>query len=313
MNEMWNSIKNANFYWLGLSFILGYVAIISRGLRWVLLLDPMGYEVNKWNSIHSVAFGYFFNLAVPRGGEIARCTSLYKTDKVPVNELLGTVVLERVIDMILLILLSALSFALNADSFYNLFESAGSGSSDGGNTTKYLILGGLILLFIIGIVIFKTQKNNPIVQKINGFLTGIFNGLKSFKTIEKKGLFIMHTALIWSCYALMTYICFFSIPSTSDMSLSDGLFLMIAGGLGMIIPSPGGTGSYHYLIKLGFIALLVANNPSATPEEIAATEASGATFAAIVHATQTLMMMVMGGAVASIGLFASQKKNKSES
>ncbi|MCI5054987.1 MAG: flippase-like domain-containing protein [Flavobacteriales bacterium] len=308
-NEIFKAFQNANYSWLALSFVLGYIAIVSRGLRWVLLLRPMGHQLSNWSSIHSVAFGYFFNLVVPRGGELARCTSLYGTSKVPVNESLGTVVLERIIDMILLLLLGGISFLLNAETFYNLFESAQTDSTGDSGSMKYVILGVIILLGVIGYIVFKTQKQNPIVQKVINILNGVVQGLKSFKNVQNKGAFILHTAIIWGCYALMTYVCFFSIEGTADMTLSDGLFLMIAGGLGMIIPAPGGTGSYHYLIKLGFIALLIANNPNATESEINATATTGATFAVLVHATQTLMMLIMGGAVASIGFILAKRKN----
>src|SRR5690606_30260646 len=109
------------------SIIMGYLAFMSRGMRWVLLLEPLGKKPNTWNAIHSVTIGYFANLLVPRAGELARCTALYQTDDIPVNRLFGTVILERVIDMIMLLFLVLLTLILEFDLLMQLFDTAFAG------------------------------------------------------------------------------------------------------------------------------------------------------------------------------------------
>ena len=101
--ELWESLRHADYRYVILSMLMGYAAYISRGMRWLLLLETMNYKPRSWASIHSVAIGYFANMAVPRAGEVARCTSLNKLEDIPVSKLFGTVIVERTLDFIMLI------------------------------------------------------------------------------------------------------------------------------------------------------------------------------------------------------------------
>ena len=300
---IWQELKAAKFGYLGISMVSGYLAIISRGIRWNLLLQPAGYNPKLWNSVHSVNVGYFVNIAIPRAGEISRCTALNRIENIPVNKLIGTVVVERVIDLIMLASLMALSFVLSYDELYTFFTSAMNSTkgSEPDYTWLYVILGigllGLLFLFLL----WKKIKQLRIFQKILDLLKGIKEGFTTIFHLKKKGLFIFHTLFIWFNYFFMSYICFMAFEETSHLSLSDGLFIMIVGGLGMVAPAPGGLGAYHAAVIAGLTLLLISPDVCRT-------------FAISIHASQTLMMILSGSlALIFLSLAKSKKKNAATS
>ena len=297
-NLIWQNLKAANFSYLGVSMVSGYLAIISRGIRWNLLLEPAGYKPKIWNSIHSVTLGYFVNLAIPRAGEISRCTALNRKENIPVNKLIGTVVVERVIDLIMLACLTALSFVLSYSELYtfftNVFKKGDAQEPD--YTWLYIILGIGALFMLALIALWGRIKNLALFQKILDLLKGIKEGFQTIFLLKKKGLFILHTLLIWFNYFFMCYICFQAFEETAHLSLSDGLFIMIVGGLGMVAPAPGGLGAYHAAVIAGLSLLLISPDVSRT-------------FAISIHAAQTLMMIVTG-CLALIFLSLSKSKKK---
>ncbi len=280
-----NDLKKARYEFIFLSMAMGYLAFVSRGMRWVLLLEPIGEKPNTWRAIHAVVIGYFLNMFVPRAGELARCTALYQSDKIPVNKLFGTVILERVVDFIVLILLILLTFVLEFDRLQELYiEATANNSTESDHTFK--IVGGLIIISGILAVYFLRHRfmHLPLYAKIKDFWSGIKDGLKSIGKLKSKWPFILHTLFIWLMYYLMVYICVFALPETENIDPSSGLFVMIVAGLGMVIPTPGGAGSYHILVKMALVALGI----SATV---------GLSFATLVHEGQ-LIMTVLAGAIA---------------
>lgn len=311
LEEIWALIQDANFGWVAISFVLGYVAIVSRGLRWNCLLEPLGHKANSARCVHAVAFGYFANLGIPRSGELARCTMLNQSDGVPVDKLFGTVILERVIDTLLLGTLLGLAFLLNVDVVEHFFaelgrtpEDAGSGSS---NLLWYL-MGGAVVGGVLLLLLWKRVVPEGIRVKVEGFLSGIFDGLKSISKLKRRNVFILHTLLIWSSYVLMSYVCVFAFEATSNLTLPDGLFLMVAGGLGMLVPAQGGLGSYHVVVKYAFIALAGAGalGTALSPDE---TTKLGLAFAWLVWSSQTLMI-ILGGFVGYLVLLRSIRKQE---
>jgi uncharacterized protein (TIRG00374 family) len=295
-NLLWQDIKGANYYYIVLSMTVGYLAIVSRGLRWNILLKPLGYTPKKWNSIHAVTIGYFANLAVPRIGEVTRCTALNQAEKIPVDKLFGTVLLERVIDSAILLSLLVITFFMKIDLFTSFIKSAFE-SRSGEIVIKpihYVIFGVLLVMVITFLAYRKKIIKSPWFQKVKAFFLGIAEGFKTIKKIEKKSLFIFHTLFIWTMYLLMAYVCFFAFSATSMLNLGDGLFVTIVGGLGMIAPAPGGIGSYHAAVIAGLTALEIDGNVARS-------------FAVVVHSAQTLMM-VISGLVAIIALSLSRRK-----
>jgi uncharacterized membrane protein YbhN (UPF0104 family) len=297
--EFLNDLKAARYEFVFLSMVMGYLAFISRGMRWVLLLEPIGEKANTWHAIHAVTIGYFTNLFVPRAGELARCTALYQTDKVPVNKLFGTVILERVVDFIMLIGLMLLTLIVEFDRLQRFFVDAFAqdpGEDSGGNAYKIIALlmlvsGGIALYFLR-----HRFSHLPLYGRVKDFWGGIKDGLRSIGKLKSKWPFILHTIFIWAMYYLMVYICVFALPQTKDIDPSSGLFIMIVAGLGMVVPTPGGAGSYHYLVKMAMVTLGI----SATV---------GLSFATLVHEGQ-LLMTIIGGAIAFLAMGRNRIRTK---
>ena len=298
--ELKENLVHANYLWVGISIVMGYAAVISRGYRWLILLEPLGYKPRLWSSIHAVAFGYMFNIFVPRGGELGRCGVMSRQEKIPVDKLFGTVILERVVDFVFLIFITALAFVLNIDNFFGMFDTQIIDPSQieepQESYLKYYLLGGAALVAILLFIFRKKIVEHPRFEVIRNFWNGIKEGFTSVKKMEKKGAFIAHSVFIWTNYYLMVYICFFALPETSSLTISDGFFVMMAASLGIVIPAPGGMGSYHYLVTLALVVLGL-------------TKSVGFSFATIVHTSQTVMLLLAG----LIGLvYFSLAKKRSE-
>lgn len=250
-------LQTANWWLVLLSFAFGYLATIIRGLRWNVMLEPMGYHANNWTNIHSVAFGYCMNNLVPRSGELARCTLLNRAEKIPVDKLIGTVILERIVDVIMLALILFLAFILNADALNNLLTSGNDPNapeSEKSAMVWYILGAGLLGLFF-AIWILRKFRHVPFIVKVNSFLTGISIGLRSVVKLQRKLLFLVYSVGIWTCWVLMTFCIMKALVATQAMDFSDTIFFIGAGSLGMIVPTPGGAGAFHGMSELAFVAL----------------------------------------------------------
>ena len=304
-------ISEVDMQWVFLSMIFGGWAIVNRGIRWIVLIDALGYKSSKLNSIAAVSVGYFTNLFFPRAGEISRCTALNKSDKIPVNKLFGTILIERVIDFVFLIVLFFLTLSIKFDLILDFFTKLNSQNSDLESNSfnlYYMILLGLFLCLsiVIDFLEGKILKNSLILRKkIKDFFKGLKEGFTSIKKLKKKSVFWYHTFSIWVMYFLMTYICFEAIPETSHLTISDGLFLLVLGGVGMVIPTPGGIGSYHAIVMIGLSVLgvgtifLAEGGDSSNPALL---------FPTIMHAAQTLVAIIMGCLGLIVLLMSKRKK-----
>ncbi len=303
-------ISEVEIRWVFLSIICGGWAYINRGMRWIVLIDALGYKSSKLNSISSVSVGYFTNLFIPRAGEITRCTALNRVEKIPVDKLFGTILVERVIDLVFLISLFLLTLILKLDLILRFFTELGSQSSDSTTlgSTKYYVLISILIFFVLAYYLLKKWiVKTSFYEKIIEFIDGLKEGFKSIKKMKRKSSFWFHTISIWIMYFLMTYVCFFAIEETSHLTISDGLFLLVLGGIGMVIPTPGGIGSYHAIVMIGLSVLGVGkvylgeDGDPANPALL---------FPTIVHASQTLVAIIMGS-VGMILLFINKKEQKS--
>ena len=302
LNDLIEEAKKVDLLWIWLSMFFGFLAFISRGLRWVYLIENMGYNAKKINSIYAVCIGYFTNLAFPRAGELSRCTSLSESDKIPVNKLFGTIILERTIDFIILLSLISFVFLMKLDTVYTFFNRIE--KEIGGNSNIGFILIAVFSIILIVFIVFKTKfKKTSTYQKIVDFLKGLSDGFKSIKGIKNKWAFWGHTIFIWFMYFIMTYVCFFAIESTKLLTQIDGLFIMVVGGLGMVLPVQGGVGAYHLLVSEALMSINLENSINNTDATL---------FASVVHACQTLMTLFVGS-ISLLMLFLSKRKAKSES
>lgn len=294
-DALWNDMKSASWTGVLTSFVLGYLAIVSRGLRWGILLEPLGYEPSKSRSVHAVAFAYFANTFVPRSGELARCAALNQTDDIPVDQLFGTVISERVIDFVFLLVLTVVAVLGNLSAFMELMEVAELPSMN------RLIGAGALFLFVAGSLWWKREAlaKWSFVSKVTAFLLGVWDGLNSIRRMRRKGRFLAHTFFIWFMYFFMAWVIFKSIDAVAEMTVLQGIFIMVAGGFGMVIPAPGGVGSYHWAVMLGFSALGFA-------QEL------GFAVANVIWITQTVMIIVMGGLAYLSLLWFRFKKDRSQ-
>lgn len=252
--EIFSSFKRANYTWIILSLFLGILSHISRTLRWMILMEPLGYKVRFHNAFFSVLIGYFANLALPRMGEITRCSLLARYEKIPLQKSFGTVVTERGIDFFTLVFLFILNIFIQIDKF-NLFKETAvfRNSVDKYNKLENLSILqiSLVVLFIILLfVLYKLRKHifhNKLYVKIREIIYGFIDGFRSVLKIKKLGWFIFHSVFIWIMYLLMTWLVFFSLPQTSGLGLDSGLTILVFGTIGIVVVQ-GGIGIYPYIV-----------------------------------------------------------------
>ena len=293
--EIVSKLKNIEYSWLLLSMGFGAIAIISRGVRWIYLIKALGYNSSIKNSVNSVAVGYLTNILIPRAGEISRCTSLQQVEKIPFNKLFGTIILERVIDFAILISLILVSFLYKYQEINSFFSEILGSSNESLLTNPILVF---LIIFSLILYLLKNQvKKLKYYEKIKSLVSGVKEGFISLKNLDHKTPFILHTILIWLMYLLMTYVCFFAIVETKNLNIFDGVYILVIGGLGMVVPSQGGIGSYHLAVKIGLVGIGIAAQPALL-------------FAFAVHTAQTLMTIIFG--IISSLLLLSHNKSKNE-
>ena len=282
-SELLVYLKKANYIFIIISFFIGLLAFIIRGLRWTLIIKSMGYNNKNINSINTVSSSYFFNLIFPRAGEVVRCTTMSKLENIPFDKLLGTVILERIIDLLVLFLISIIVFIIERDSILNFIEEILKLRNNNNDETSYTFV--IVILLSISFLIFFFRKNilkSSLFIKVKSFLKGVTQGISSIKDINKKGYFIILTLCIWLCYFFMIYTVFFSFEEMASFSIKEAVILLLIGGLAMIVPVQGGIGAYHIAIKIALTFFGIS-------------EVLSLSFATIVHTTQTLVAIIFGG------------------
>jgi len=250
-NELLPALKSVHWEWVALSFGFNFLASACRGFRWKYLLEPLGYSANGWNGTHSVTFGYAMNYLIPRSGELARCTMLNKAEKIPVDILIGTVILERIVDVIILGLVILLSLVIHQQAISQLLASADSSKM----SLILLVAVAGITMMTVFLMMTKKLRHIPWIAKVDDFLIGIGKGIRSIARLKQPLKFWSLTLGIWICWIVMTYLSMLAMDITSDMTLADTIFFVVAGSLGMMVPTPGGAGSFHGMSMLAFQTL----------------------------------------------------------
>ena len=234
------------------ALIMLLLAHFSRALRWKILMEPLGYSPSTFNVFSVVMIGYLVNAGVPRLGEVVKCTLLSRYEKVRADRLVGTIVVERAMDLICLIIVFILALLFqgqiighHVSLLFNKFFQDNTGHF---SSTKLLIVLGSIL-FVVLIIYFLLKRfgHIDIVAKIKNVLIGIVHGLSSIRFIKHKGLFLFHTILIWTLYLLSTTVGIYALRETGDLGIGAGLTTLAVGSVGMII-SPGGIGAYPLFV-----------------------------------------------------------------
>lgn len=295
-------LKNANYLWIIISLIIAASGYFSRAHRWKMQLDPTGHKAGFWAVYNAMMVGYLANLVLPRAGEVVRCSVLKKTDSIPVKVSLGTVITERVLDLVILLSCIALTFFVEFDKLHTFFIGF---FNDKYQTLEqnsfliYSILGIMLLLTLIGVVLIiiyiNKLRQNAYFMKLVTFVRGVLDGVFSIVKLKNKGEFIFHTLYVWFTYFIMGYIAFFALPATSGLGLNVALAVFVIGGLGMAAPVQGGIGIFHLMVQSTLLVYGLSKE-------------SGMAYALLVHTTQTLLVVVMGG----VSFILSMLKSKSQ-
>ena len=251
LQKVWTDFSQANFFWIGVVLLAFMISNYSRARRWQMLLHPLGYKATLGNSFWTIVLGYFANLGIPRMGEIVRATALSRYENIPVEKVMGTIVLDRLVDFFSLATVIGLTFLLEFDRLWSFLKPYVAGEPGGGSGASYLVLIFLILAAGGGMLFWRILRNNPqnvFFQKAANVLKGFAEGLQSIRKVQKPLLFVWHSVLIWVMYYLMTYLCFRAFEPTAALSPIAGLMVFVFGSLGIVVPSPGGMGTYHFLV-----------------------------------------------------------------
>lgn len=295
-------LKEADYSWLLLSILFGLFAFLSRARRWVLLINPLGYNPSFRNAFYSLMTGYLANLALPRIGEITRCMALGKKEKIPVDQLIGTVVVERTIDFISLLLIMIVLIFTSGDQIGQFLKESilvpiqqKVFAVFGVTWVLWIILFSLLIILLILMVRYKKNlRKIRFFSKMFDLAHGIINGLKTITNLRRKWEFIFHTVFIWVNYTLMTWVVVFSIQSTSHLTLGDSIFLLVIGGLAMSAPVQSGLGAFHYIISRGLLIV------KGIPLE------DGLVYALLTHESQLILVAIIG----TISFFIIFRKDK---
>lgn len=297
-------LKEANYSWLLLSVLFGFIAYVSRARRWVLLINPLGYKPSLINSFYALMIGYLANIALPRVGEISRCVALGKKEKIPVDQLIGTVVIERTIDLISLLTIMIILLFTSSDQIGQFMKE----SILLPLQEKIVMIFGVtwilwavifVLCAVAFVLLLKYRKNLRRIRffsKLFDVARGMINGFKSITNLQRKWEFIFHTVFIWFNYAMMTWLVVFAIESTSHITFGESIFLLVIGGIAMSAPVQSGLGVFHLTISAGLVLMGV-------PRE------DGLVYALLTHESQLIFVAIIG-ALSFYLLFRKDKEDQ---
>jgi hypothetical protein len=279
--------KMADKGWLAVMAVFAIFSHIVRAMRWKMLIESTGNQVRLSASFLSLMVGYLVNLVIPRGGEVTRCYNLYKLDKAPVEVTFGTVVVERIVDLICLCLLIVLAFILESGKLLSFIETLPLQFSGTTDRLFAIIYAVLALTFLMAIAYWLVRKNRRISDFFLKTWQGMKSGLLSVFQLNNKGLFVFYSGLIWVLYFFMSYAVIRAFQTTSHLGFQAVISLFGIGSIAMAAPLPGGTGAYHVLVPQGLSFLY----------GLELKDAVALTF--VFHGWQTLIM-IAGGAFSLI-------------
>jgi glycosyltransferase 2 family protein len=253
INKLIDDFRSVNLFWIAMTLVAFSISNWSRAIRWNMLIHPLGYRPKTLNSFFAVNISYFTNLWMSRAGEVVRASALAKAEGMSVSRVMGTVVVDRILDLVTLAMIVGLTFLLQYDLLWQWLDQ-NMGSGDG----KFRLLQnplfqGLIAFGVLSMVLFYVFRKKiaqlPLVNRVWHIVEKFTEGLKTIKKIENLPLFIFHSINIWVMYYFMTLLCFYAFAPTANLSPMAALTVFVFGTFGIVIPSPGGMGTYHFLAK----------------------------------------------------------------
>ncbi|MBP5772199.1 MAG: flippase-like domain-containing protein [Bacteroidaceae bacterium] len=283
----WDTLRLAlrsemDWRWMWLSFPFGILAQVFRALRWRQLLRPMGEEARLNTSICAIFLSYASSLVVPRVGEILRCGVLKRYDGCSFTRSMGTVVTERVVDMLLITILSTIVVLAQVPVFLRFINVTGLSLS--GLFHHFTLAGwlvtilSLVLIIITGVILLRRYQ---FMTRTRSVIKELTEGVMSIKKIDGMGVFWFYSLGIWLCYFLHFYLTFFCFKWTEGLGLNVALVAFVVGTFAVLVPTPNGAGPWHFAVKTVLVFYNVDGN-------------NGALFALIVHTIQTLLVALLG-------------------
>ena len=283
MERIKSVLKNeVNYFWVLVSLLIGLLSHISRTLRWGLMIEPISHKPGFVNTFLAVMVGYLMNMALPRMGEISRCGVLSRYEKISFTKLFGTVVAERLIDVVSLLILLMIVVVIQFGKMLSFIEKNPEISDKITSVVKSpIIIAGFVILLILAYFFRNTFKETAVFKRLKALLLNFREGFVSIRNIRQKGWFWFHSVFIWFCYYLMLYVIFFAFDFTSDLNPIAGLTTFVLASFGMVAPVQGGIGAYHFMATEGLALYGV-------PHE------NGVIFAFVAHTSSTVMIIAVG-------------------
>lgn len=296
-DEVANALANANMFWPVMAMVAGIISCVSRAIRWQIIAAPLGYHTKFSTTFHGIMVGYMVNFAIPRGGEVARAAIVSRTEKIPLTTMIGTIVAERLVDLLCMGLVLVLAIILQIDTLQQFLDilPKTAGEDKGGLSLVQMAGIGFAALLVIFFLFRKKIIKLPFYKRVVEIIKSFIEGIRGLLKIKKPLLFIFHSIVIWAMYYLMVYLCFFSLEGTSHLGPEAGLTVLVLSTVAILLPAPGGTGPFHYFIPYG---LLLYNIPR---------ETIGGAYAIIAHASQMIMFIGVG-AISYFALLYEQRK-----
>jgi len=295
---LYSTWLSADKGWLFLMAGIFMISQLIRAERWRMLLHAAKSTTTFNQSLLSLLTGYLVNLVIPRGGEVSRCYTIHQFNKTPIEVSLGTVVVERALDVLCLISIVALAFLFQSEKLLGFIESLPIGKGTGNSKITTLIYVASFVAVTLAVVLWLVFRNQKLKTKIKKILIGFKEGLLSIRTLQRPSLFIFYSVFIWVLYFIMSYTVMLAFTATSTLGIGAVLSVFALGSIAMAAPLPGGAGAYHTLVPAG-ITFLYAIAPS-----------DAISFVFVFHAWQTLLMIVFGALSFVAIAFLSRKIKK---
>lgn len=281
--KIWHTLTHdVNYSWVILALILGLFSHISRTLRWKIALEPLGENPRTINAFIAVMLSYFMNLLLPRAGELARCGMLSKYEKISFSKLFGTVITERIIDMIMLLFAFLIVLSLEFDKVVSFGKQNPAIVDNAIKLVSSPLLWIILILLVVGIVLYlrynnKKKGKNKLLEIVGQFTQGI----KSVLSMRRYKAYIAHTFFIWTMYFLMLYMIFFSLEATRHLGILAALSTFVFASFGMLAPVQGGIGAWHFMAEKTLSVYGVES-------------ADGKLFALLAHSSTNIMVLIFG-------------------
>lgn len=282
LSRIWQEIKSADFLWVIISAFTVLLAHVVRALRWKMLYHSIQYKVSFWNAYHAVMVGYLANLALPRFGEIGRCSVIRRTEKVPMFASIGTVITERLFDVLILLLSGLTMLIFQYDVVYDfLYNSIYLSFAEKIKSINYFWIIGIVLVsafLLIAAIYFLRKKFS---KKLLRIIVSLRQGFGSYSKLTQKGLFLSYTFLMWSLYFLSMFFAFSAIEATSSLQFNAAFTALVFSSFAMVAPVQGGIGVFHWMVAKSLVLYTVSFN-------------DGLAYATIIHSSQVLLILVFG-------------------